>query len=298
VAFTEKLLRFTFQLGSGTFNGTNANVMTLEGLRATAQIILNTSTANIPGGVSAIAVLFGMTLGQINQLSVAGQIYRDASVGKNYMLIEANDGTGYTTAFSGKIMEAVPQFAQQPQVAFVVSATATREMSLKPVAPNTFKGATDVAQIMQSLAQTAGLKLENNGVDVKLSNPYFWGDIITQIVTCAKAANINSHIDPVAKVLAIWPKNATRAGDPIMISPSNESINYPEFQNIQVRIRTLFNPALQIGKQMRIQSQLTAANGLFEIIQAEHSLSSKMPDGFWHTECIGTPLPIVTASVT
>jgi hypothetical protein len=76
-------------------------------------------------------------------------------------------------------------------------------MVLKPATPNTFQGATDVSQIMQSLAQAAGLTLENNNVSVKLSNPYFWGDIISQIQSCAKAANINFHIDGATKTLAI-----------------------------------------------------------------------------------------------
>jgi hypothetical protein len=295
MAFTEKLLRFTFQLGTGTFTGTNANTVTLEGLRATAQISFNTSTASMPGGVLAIAVIFGLTLSQINQLTVAGLNYKAMSggglVGANSMLIEANDGiSGYTTIFSGSIMEATPQFSRQPQVAFVISATSTHEIALKPVAPNTFKGSADVADIMKSLAQTAGLTLENNGVSVKLSNPYFWGGIVEQITACAKAANINSHIDPVAKVLAIWPKNGSRMGSAITISPSSESINYPEFQRLYIRIRTLFNPAIKIGLNMQVQSQLTAANGLWNILQADHFLSSKLPDGDWYTDAQGAPI--------
>jgi hypothetical protein len=291
MAFTEKLLRFTFQLGTGTFTGTNANTVTLEDLRATAQISVNTGTASTPGGVMAIAVVFGMTLDQINQLTVAGRPWQAGAVGKNQMAIEANDGvSGYTTVYSGPIIEATPQFGRQPQVAFVISAAGNHEIALKPVAPNTFKGSADVADIMKAMAQTAGLTLENNGVSVKLSNPYFWGGIVEQITECAKAANINSHIDPVSKVLAIWPKNGSRMGNMIMISPAQGMINYPEFQAILVRVRTLFNPAIKVGLQMQIQSQLTAANGLWTITQADHFLSSKLPDGDWYTEAIGTPI--------
>jgi hypothetical protein len=81
--------------------------------------------------------------------------------------------------------------------------------------------------------------------------------------------------------------NGTRAGDPVMVSPQTGLINYPEFEAIQIRVRTSFNSALQVGKQMQVQSQLTAASGLFKITQAEHFLSSKMPDGDWLTECWG-----------
>jgi hypothetical protein len=103
MAFSEKLLRFTFTLGTGTFTGTNANTVTLEGLRATAQISLNTISASLAGGVSAIAVVFGLPLSQINQLTVAGLQYRVDTVGKNMMTIEANSGTDtrqYSSAIS------------------------------------------------------------------------------------------------------------------------------------------------------------------------------------------------------
>jgi hypothetical protein len=293
--FTEKLLRFTFRLGTGTFTGTSANTVTLEDLRATAQLSVNSGAASFPGSVLAVAVIFGMSLDQINQLTRAGLQYAlQPNTPPNQITIEANDGvSGYTVVFSGIILDATPQFNRMPQTAFVISANSIQEMTLKPVAPNTFNGGTDVAQIMQSMAQTAGLKLENSGVSVKLASPYFPGTIIDQIVACARAANINHHIDAVAGVLAIWPKNGTRAGDPVMVSPATGMIGYPEFQNVSIRVRTLFNPALKVGVKMQVQSQLTAASGMFSITAVDHFLSSKLPDGDWLSEVQATPVPFL-----
>jgi Baseplate hub gp41 len=201
-------------------------------------------------------VIFGMDLTQINALTKAGLVYA-AKPGTplNQMTIEAGDtNTEYQTVFSGIIVDAAPQFNRQPQVAFVVTANSLHEMQLNPVAPNSFNGSADVADVMKSLARTAGLTLENNGVSVKLVNPYFPGGIIDQITSCARAANINWHIDPVAGVLAIWPVTGFRHGSAVNVSPEAGMIGYPEFSQALVHVRTLFNPALKTGVQMMIRA--------------------------------------------
>jgi hypothetical protein len=60
----------------------------------------------------------------------------------------------------------------------------------------------------------------------------------------------------------------------------------------------LFNSALKIGAQMQIQSQLTAANGLWNVTQADHFLSSKEPDGqIAKTLAMGSIVHLMLAAV-
>ena len=189
------------------------------------------------------------------------------------------------------MIEAYPDFTASPEAAFVISATTTGDLQLKPIKPGTFPGTVDVATIMGQMAQQAGLKLENGGVDVKLSNPYFPGTIIQQIYTCARAANIYAYIDRVAGTLVIIPKNGTRGGTVPVVSPATGMIGYPVFQRNLLVSRTLFDPTIKTLGQIQIQSQLTPANGLWNVIQLDYNIASQMVDGPWEQTmtCVSAP---------
>ena len=167
---------------------------------------------------------YGLPLNLINQLTRAGLQYTGRF---NQLTIAAGDAeTGMSQIFSGNIIDSYPAF-QGADSPFIMSATTTNLLQMTPVKPGTFPGTVDVATIMGQMAQQAGLKLENNGVDVKLSNPYFPGTIIDQIYSCAKAANIYAYIDRVTGRLAIWPKTGSRSGTVPVISPATGMIGYP-----------------------------------------------------------------------
>ena len=48
---------------------------------------------------------------------------------------------------------------------------------------------------MADLAKIMGLAFENNGVDARLSKPYFDGTALTQVRTCAQAAGITTRLE-------------------------------------------------------------------------------------------------------
>jgi hypothetical protein len=55
---------------------------------------------------------------------------------------------------------------------------------------------------MGQLAQKMGFAFENNNVNVKLSNPYFWSNYMQQARALAQHAGINMILD--RDTLAIW----------------------------------------------------------------------------------------------
>ncbi len=74
-------------------------------------------------------------------------------------------------------------------------------------------------------------------------------------------------------------------------------IGYPTYQQSGVVVRSLFNPAMKFGSQIKVESELTPANGLWNVYGLNYSLSSQLPDGPWEMVMSGYPAtPNVTIS--
>src|ERR1039458_9733028 len=62
-------------------------------------------------------------------------------------------------------------------------------------------------------------------------------------------------------VLAIWPTGEARKGSAPTVSRKTGMVGYPTFRGSSVFVKTLFNPAVQYGQNITIQSDITPANG-------------------------------------
>ncbi len=279
-SFTTKAIDLTFKLGKGDFGAAGQNTLKVSGCRILAQLSFITGTGSTRGATQAVLRVYGLTLNTINQLANTGLSF---GIRQNTVVIEAGDASGMAQVFAGLIIDASLAADQQPDVAFMVSAVTAQDLALKPVPPNSFKGTADVAQIMQTLATSAGLGFENSGVNVKLSNPYLHGTLMMQMELVGKAADIGWFIDPASNTLAIWPRNGARGGTIPVISPASGLIGYPAFSRNVIEIRTLFNPAVKLGGQIQIPSSepLISARGLWNVIGIDYAISSQMPDGPW-----------------
>ena len=154
-------------------------------------------------------------------------------------------------------------------------------IAVAPADALSYSGSASVATIMSNLAMRMGLSLENNGVNVSLSNPTFGGSLVAQMRACARAANIYAQIDQVRSVLAIWPKNGSRSGAPVMVSPQTGLVGYPRFGLRQIQFKTLFNPSLVTGRRVQVQSSLQPACGIFTVIGLDIDVAAEEPNGPW-----------------
>src|SRR6185312_4714843 len=101
----------TFQLAAGqTLTGTSSNQLTLRNLRCQASI----EGAQIPTPPRATILIWGMTLSQMNQLTLAGLNWRVGSTNnhQNSVAVQASDSSSVTTVFNGKIVTAFPKFTR------------------------------------------------------------------------------------------------------------------------------------------------------------------------------------------
>lgn len=274
--YAQRAINCSFQLGKGSFGGSGFNTVTLENLRIETRV----EYANLPHAPTAIVRIYGMTLSQMNELTVAGLQWQNRN---NKVLVEAGDfGSKLTAVFNGDIIEAYPDFKDMPNAAFVVLAVGGAGINLTPVSPTSFKGSVSVETALNQICGKAGLTLENNGVDAQLSNPYFPGTATPQINSAIRAANCFGHLDTINSTLSIWPRGGSRSGETPTISAATGMIGYPEFEKNMIKVRTLFDPEIKgVGKKIKVESQLTAAQGEWTVIQIDYNLASQMLNGPW-----------------
>jgi hypothetical protein len=275
-AYAKRAITLTFKLGKGQFGETGADTVTLQGLR----VIFESEWSNLDSQPKALIRIYGMTLSQMNKLTVAGNAY---TVRQDKVQVDAGDvGGNMITVFVGTIIEAYPDFREAPNAAFMVTAISGGELNLKPVQPVTFSGPTPFATAMQKILQPSGLTHEDNGVNAVLQSPYFPGSTMAQVSRALRAANCFGVLDTMSNTVATWPKNGSRGGDAAVISPATGMIGYPEFQRARIRLRNRFDGTLHPpGTKIQVESQLDAARGNWTVINEDLALSSEQPGGPW-----------------
>lgn len=284
MSFTRKRIDVTLTLGTGQFGDSGSNSVTLSGLRV--QTIVQAAAGEaMPATQTRI---FGVPLDMMCQLTQVGLINSAVRFNNSILIAAGDDETGLTTIYDGTIKESWADLSGQPAAALNVIGVAGLAASLKPVGALSFQGATDVATIMEGLAETMGFTFENNGVTVQLSNPYFPGTGLAQARACARAADIYMTID--RGMLAIWPKNGARTGgDTPIVSPQTGLIGYPTFSSNGIGCAMLFNPLLKPGGFVQVESSLTPACGTFRLTDVSHTLESETPNGQWFTRILAFP---------
>lgn len=277
MALAKRLITLTFDLGEGAYGEGGEDRVELAGHRVSATIVK--AGGNSMG--TAQLQVYGMALAQMNKLATLGM--RPQMVRKNTVTVSAGDEeSGVSVVFVGQITNAWGNFQAAPQVPFTVEAHVGFFDAVKPVAPASFKGATDVATILSGLANLMGKRFVNNGVDVKLSSPYFSGSAREQALSVVNAAGIQwNGLDE--NVLEIWPSGQARAGQAPLISARTGMIGYPSFTSQGISVRTVFNKSIGLGGQIIVASTLDPANGTWNVFSLDHKLDSLVPNGDWHT---------------
>lgn len=281
--YAKRKIDVTINLGMGQFGDDKGTDVTLSGLRVSASIVYYGQ------GIQAEAQLriFGLPMSMINQLTGTGP--KAMETRNNRILIAAGDeGGAMYTVYEGTIIAAFGDFQNAPDVVFNVLAHGSASEAVRPTAASSFSGSIDAAVVLAGLAKQMGSKpigmtLENNGVSVMLSNPYYCGTPLQQIKDCCKEAGIRYEMDIFR--LAIWPQDGFRKGTgPIKISPETGMVGYPIFGGQGILVKSLFNPNVLIGGQIDVTSDITVANGIWNTYNLVHMLESETPNGQWFTQ--------------
>lgn len=305
--FVERQLRHTFVLsGAGTFSN-GSNTLQIAGLRSSARI----DTKQYPAWPAAEIEIYGLLQADMNTLTdiqshPKGTLY-------NAVLVEANTGNGWTTAYAGQIVAAQPNYQDASNVALTIMARTLYLETINAATPNSFGsgGGADVATMVSRIAALMGAQFQNVGVQQTLSGPYFPGTLGDQLCAIVAHANIDIFYDygPVSKKISIpsnnpttiiiAPKGTPRPSESITLTPNTGIVGYPSIDSFwgNIYARVLYNPGLKFGGQITLSGNaIPRTNGTFQIMQMTHTLQSAMPDGPWFTDLFllaaGTQAPI------
>jgi len=272
--FTEKLIELTITLGTGSFGADLGDTVTISNARIVASLVN-------PGGETmghAQIRVYGMSQQLMNQLTTIGQINRAIRI-KNTVSVAAGDFNGMQLVFFGVIVDAYAEYNSAPDVPFVIEAAEGMDIAVKPVGATSYKGQVSVQQIMQDLAASAGLAFEPNGVDTNLLNPYLSGTTLSKIQQVARAAGIQYTID--RGTLAIWDLGKSRESEIPLISENSGMVGYPTLSSKGMTLKTSFNFNIKVGADVKVESSIPMANGIWHTYKAAHEISSQLPDGPW-----------------
>lgn len=275
----KKALRFVITLSTGKFGSSNNDRITLQGFRASVDI---DKTGGVQMGTLR-AKIYGVSESDVNSITSftmqapvnGGYLYQP-----NTVEVYAIDGDVETLVFAGNIVNAWGDYQNMPDVYLHIQAASAAAAALRPVQPRSFKGGVDVASVMAQIAHSMGFAFENNGVNVKLVDVYLPNTDLEQARDLAKAAGIGLWIDD--KVLAITQTPTTPRGTLIpLISPASGLVGYPTFDGYGVNARLLFNPAVQFGGRVKVESDVLRACGEWVVACIDHRLESEKPGGAW-----------------
>lgn len=281
MAFIKRKIDVTFKKGSGSFAGTSADLVKVTGLRVAASIQKN----GLDSMCQAQLRVYGLPLTLMNQLATLGRVL---AVGeRNSVQVEAGDDeSGMSVVFQGTIQDAYADLNSAPDSLFVVNAFTGLQEALKPAEPISVRGSADVSTLMSGLAVKMGMLFEDGGVQVRLADPYYAGTFRDQVVAIAAAANINQLID--AGTLAIWPAGGQRKGLIPKISAATGMVGYPAYTNTGIMVTTLFNPSVNYGMDVEVESEILPACGKWNVYGVSLELESETPGGAWFTQFQGS----------
>lgn len=271
MTYKVRSLKFQFTLKEGTFDENGSDVLTIDNIKAEIEV-------GAYGGISGTSLearVYGLGAERMSLLSYKGIQYNGAK--QNMVKIWADDDP----IFYGAITNCFADMNQMPDAPLIISAFATGFDQSVAAPPFSAEGDTSVSEIITAIAKGIDYTVVNSGVTAKLSNPYFEGNPISQILQCANAAGI--EIDFRLGVVYIWPQNG--AVDDVMphVSPENGMIGYPVFSNYGLNFSCQYSNLILRGRKVSIETSLPNASGIYTVQSAVHHLSTWSEGGPWMT---------------
>lgn len=289
MSFSKRGLSFVITLGDsgGGFSG-GATTLSLSGLRSriTAQSCIGGDAA-FAG--NALIQIWGMKPEDMARLSILG--FDQAKIGNNTIEVNAYDigQNNDVTVFSGGIFNARINYNAMPDVSLELECYATLNIQTQAIAGTSAAGSSDVAAMLQGICAACDppLTFVNHGVTAVLSNHAVGGSPAQQIEDICLAAGICYM--PQVGTLTIWPKDQSIDGVVITTGPGLGMVGFPEYNMLGLDVTMEFNPQVQLGRQLTINSTAEAGPvipglpGTYWINIVSHDLSCELPGGPWFT---------------
>lgn len=273
----QKTLRVTVILGEGEFDG-GGNTKIFEGLATTAQI----TKAGLPEKNSAEVRIAGLKLSDMEQLTFLS--FMPGEYRKNHILVEAGEkGEELSVVFKGDITASSADFTSAPDVVMKFQALTAGWSVLIADSPTSVDGEASAAELIEQFAREAGFGFINEGVTESVQNATFDGSPIQKAQQVADEVGAELLIDDETMTLMPWDKPR---GDAVLLKADSGLIGYPSFTQDGISCSCFFNPRLQLGGQVKIESEVPRASGYWKITKLSHELAA-YTQGRWASKIEG-----------
>ena len=274
-SFSNKAIRLTITLGKGIFSK-GGNTKTIEGLACDVTV----RKAGLPDKNEAKVKVWGLSYENMAQLTMLA--FDPLESQHNLISIEAGEkGGSFSLVFQGEIVSAFANFNAAPDVCMEFEADSgfyPQQISL-PVAA--VKGEAKAERLFENFAAQAGYIFKNEGVTGSVRNACFPGSPYDKLRQLARCMGCDLIIDDGAVVA--MPAGQARKGRSVPLSKDTGLIGYPTFTREGISCRCLFNPCLEFGGLIDVQSVVPRASGTWRITGLSHAIASDTPGGSWES---------------
>ena len=276
-----KTLKTTIILGEGEFEG-GGNTKIIEGLATTVQV----TKAGLPEKNSAEVRIQGLKLSDMEQLTFLS--FLPGEYRKNHILIEAGDKGGeLSVVFKGDITAASADFSTAPDVTMKFNALTAGWSVLIADSPTSVQGEATAESLIKQFAEQAGFNFVNNGVTESVKNATFNGSPVQKAEQVADEVGAELLMDDETWTIQPWGKPR---GDAVLLKADSGMIGYPSFTQDGISVECFYNPRLQLGGQIKIESIVPRASGYWKITKLSHDLAA-YTQGRWVSRIDGMYLP-------
>lgn len=280
----------SFALVNGEFEG-GGNTLTVRGLRVACHIL---NTGGPTAGQMELTI-WGLTLSQMNQLVTTGAQY-NRMYANNVQVFAGDDDNGTSLIWDGAIVTAQIDGQQMPAVCLRVVSQPGGFLTVQPATPLSIQGSADAGDMIKQIAGQIGYGYESNGVTAKLSNPYYAGSVWKQLYKIAHDAGFEMVVD--RKTICALVPGTPRQGDAVLIAPpalGGNMIGYPNFDQTNIQVRALFDPAVSYYGTIQVLSEFQSACGLWMVNRLEYQLEARLPGGHWEMAIEGVTVGATVA---
>lgn len=261
--------RATVFPGSTTEGGTSSNVKILtcnsDVDSLTAEVTISKATGW--NDCSAYAVIYGLNIDDINAFSRYNPAFA-SEILQNWIEIYA----GYTTDANG-----LPPFVYRGQIRMAGADlnnpsrgfTVISQMGLtnqNTISPTTApQGTIKLSTLFSEIASKFTPPLIYKGTNVTgiADHPNYSGAINDQIKNACADYGFTCRVD--GEYLLVAPVGQSFSSDVFVLNSQNGMLGYPVPEEFGISVRLRFNPTVQFGQRIKIESQLLIANNTWYI---------------------------------
>lgn len=241
---------------------------------------------------SAVLTIYGMTIEDCNQFSRFNQTY-PLNLYENAIEIYAGysvDANGFPPlVYKGQVYLAGGNFNDPSRPFTIVSYSGIYNQNLISSITNP-QGDVALDTLFQGIVQKSpdNLTYQSNGVKGNTNCPIYSGSWISQLNYACKDYGYQFKLDD-DKVLVTAINNAY-SENLLTINKDTGMIGYPIIVDLGIDVRYRFNPSVQFGQKVKVESTLQQlANGTWYINGMSHTLQNR--GAKWESAFKLNPLP-------